>query len=156
MQELWLQHNQIAGLSALRPLTTLPSLAALFLSPNPLCDDFKADYRVAVVSTLPSLQVSCMLMPNLPCYRIKIQAEPQLPCLHCCSLQSSHYASHARFSHARFRLVLEVAYSWEMLSVHADFKIGRAANGTIRQSKSAGSGWPVKDATINNTPVMRS
>ncbi|KAL3141890.1 hypothetical protein ABBQ32_004551 [Trebouxia sp. C0010 RCD-2024] len=56
MQELWLQHNQIAGLSALRPLTTLPSLAALFLSPNPLCDDFKADYRVAVVSTLPSLQ----------------------------------------------------------------------------------------------------
>ncbi|KAL3153437.1 hypothetical protein ABBQ38_011772 [Trebouxia sp. C0009 RCD-2024] len=55
-KELWLQHNQIAGLSALLPLTTVPSLAALFLSPNPLCGDLKADYRVAVVCTLPSLQ----------------------------------------------------------------------------------------------------
>ena len=59
MQELWLQHNQIAQLSLFAPLSALPSLNALFLSPNPLCVDLKTDYRAAVVCTLPSLQVSC-------------------------------------------------------------------------------------------------
>ena len=59
MQELWLQHNQVAQLSFLSPLSALPSLTALFLSPNPLCAALKTDYRAAVVSTLSSLQVSC-------------------------------------------------------------------------------------------------
>ena len=62
MQELWLQHNQIAQLSLLSPLSTLPSLTALFLSPNPLCVDLKTDYRAAVLHTLPTLQVSCCML----------------------------------------------------------------------------------------------
>ena len=57
LQELWLQHNQIASHSQLSALSTLPSLAVLFLNPNPLCDSLKAEHRAATVHALPSLQV---------------------------------------------------------------------------------------------------
>ncbi len=57
LQELWLQHNQIANHSQLLSLSTLPSLAALFLTPNPVCDTLRADYRAAIVYALQSLQV---------------------------------------------------------------------------------------------------
>lgn len=59
MQELWLHHNNVPQLSCLSPVSALPSLTALFLSPSPLCAALKTDYRAAVVYTLSSLQVSC-------------------------------------------------------------------------------------------------
>lgn len=67
LQELWLQHNQIAAHAQLLSLSTLPSLAVLFLAPNPVCDSLKTDYRAATFEALTSLQVAlscnfvCML-----------------------------------------------------------------------------------------------
>ncbi len=61
-QELWLQHNQIASHSQLLSLTTLSSLAVLFLAPNPVCDSLKEDHRAATVSAIPSLQVDPALI----------------------------------------------------------------------------------------------
>lgn len=62
LQELWLQHNQIASHSQLLSLTTMSSLAVLFLAPNPVCDSLKEDYRAATVSAIPSLQVDPALI----------------------------------------------------------------------------------------------
>jgi len=62
LQELWLQHNQIASHSQLLSLTTLPSLAVLFLAPNPVCDSLKEDHRAATISAIPSLQVDPALI----------------------------------------------------------------------------------------------
>ncbi len=62
LQELWLQHNQIASHSQLLSLATLPSLAVLFLAPNPVCDSLKDNHRAAAVSAIPSLQVDSALI----------------------------------------------------------------------------------------------
>ncbi|DBB11172.1 TPA: hypothetical protein ACH3X3_006625 [Trebouxia sp. C0006] len=57
LRELWLQHNQIASHSQLLSLATLPSLAVLFLAPNPVCDSLKDNHRAAAISAISSLQV---------------------------------------------------------------------------------------------------
>ena len=89
MQELWLQHNQIAQLSLLAPLSALPSLTALFLSPNPLCADLKSDYRAAVVYTLTSLQVSCCCGVSWTCFATVASLQP------CCILMCAGQVVHA-------------------------------------------------------------
>ena len=57
LQELWLQHNQIASHSQLLALSTLPSLAVLFLIPNPLCESMKAPSQLDARLSAPSLTV---------------------------------------------------------------------------------------------------
>lgn len=57
VQELWLQHNPVTDLAQVQALEPVTALQQLWLQPCPLHASLGEQYRPAVVSALPSLQV---------------------------------------------------------------------------------------------------
>ena len=57
VQELWLQQNPVTDLAQVQTLQPVTALQQLWLQPCPLHASLGEQYRPAVVSALPSLQV---------------------------------------------------------------------------------------------------